>query len=196
MGIFTRFSDIVNSNINAILDKAEDPEKMIGQTVADMKAGLSRARSELVQAMGTAKRLEKQAAELDDLVEESLKRAALWDEVKDRLDEPAATLSGGQQQRLCLARTLTLEPEVILLDEPTSGMSRSETERATGLIQSIAKERTVVVVEHDMGVVFELAQRISVLVYGEIIASDFPEKISGNPRVQEAYLGAEAVAQE
>jgi len=82
--------------------------------------------------------------------------------------------------------------DVILLDEPTSGMSRSETERAVELIRSIAENKTVVVVEHDMGVVFDLAQRISVLVYGELIASDTPGNIRGNPRVQEAYLGADA----
>jgi branched-chain amino acid transport system ATP-binding protein len=82
--------------------------------------------------------------------------------------------------------------DVILLDEPTSGMSRSETERAVELIRSIAENKTVVVVEHDMGVVFDLAQRISVLVYGELIASGSPANIRGNPRVQEAYLGADA----
>ena len=85
---------------------------------------------------------------------------------------------------------------MILLDEPTSGMSRSETERAVELIRSIARDKTVVVVEHDMGVVFDLAERISVLVYGEIIASDIPENIRNNQKVQEAYLGAESSNQE
>jgi branched-chain amino acid transport system ATP-binding protein len=71
-------------------------------------------------------------------------------------------------------------------------MSHSETERAVELIRSIAKDKTVVVVEHDMGVVFDLAEKISVLVYGEIIASDIPENIRNNQKVQEAYLGAES----
>ena len=78
-----------------------------------------------------------------------------------------------------------------MLDEPTAGMSNSETERAVNLIKKISENRTLVVVEHDMGVVFDLADRISVLVYGEIIATDTPENIRSNKAVQEAYLGTE-----
>ena len=78
-----------------------------------------------------------------------------------------------------------------MLDEPTAGMSNSETERAVNLIKKISENRTLVVVEHDMGVVFDLADRISVLVYGQIIATDTPENIRMNKAVQEAYLGTE-----
>ncbi len=76
-----------------------------------------------------------------------------------------------------------------MLDEPTAGMSASETEYIVGLIRKVTENKTLVVVEHDMGVVFDLADRISVLVYGEIIACDTPEKVRANPKVQEAYLG-------
>jgi branched-chain amino acid transport system ATP-binding protein len=79
---------------------------------------------------------------------------------------------------------------VILLDEPTAGMSRRETEGAVELIRSVSQGRTLVIVEHDMGVVFNLADRISVLVYGAIIATDAPERIRQNAAVQTAYLGA------
>ena len=77
------------------------------------------------------------------------------------------------------------------MDEPTSGMSSSETDRAVNLIRSVTEDKTLGVVEHDMGVVFDLADRISVLVYGEIIATDIPDSIGSNADVQEAYLGKE-----
>ena len=79
---------------------------------------------------------------------------------------------------------------VILLDEPTAGMSRSETTRFIGLIREVTEGRTLLTVEHDMGVVFGLADRIAVLVYGEVIAFDTPERVRADPRVQEAYLGS------
>ncbi len=78
-----------------------------------------------------------------------------------------------------------------MLDEPTAGMSHAETERAVALIRRLTEGRTLVIVEHDMSVVFGLADRISVLVYGHIIASGTPEEIRGNPKVKEAYLGEE-----
>ena len=79
-----------------------------------------------------------------------------------------------------------------MLDEPTAGMSRAETERAVALIRRLTEGRTLVIVEHDMSVVFGLADRVSVLVYGEIIASGTPEEIRGDPKVRQAYLGQDA----
>ena len=111
-------------------------------------------------------------------------------------DVPVMLLPYADQRALEIGITIAGGADVILLDEPTSGMSRSETDRAVELIRSISKDKTVMVVEHDMGVVFDLAERISVLVYGEIIASDTPENIRCNQNVQEAYLETDSCAQE
>ena len=91
-----------------------------------------------------------------------------------------------------IAVTIAGGANVVLLDEPTSGMSSSETEQAVALIRDISATRTMVIVEHDMGVVFDLADRISVLVYGKVIATGTPEEIRANAAVQEAYLGTKA----
>ena len=103
--------------------------------------------------------------------------------------EPAGLLSYADQRALEIGITIAGGAETILLDEPTAGMSKSETERATNLIRNIAKNRTVLIVEHDMGVVFDLSDTISVLVYGEVICSDKPENVRTNKAVKEAYLG-------
>ncbi|MDD4138449.1 MAG: phosphate ABC transporter ATP-binding protein PstB, partial [Methanoregula sp.] len=89
-------------------------------------------------------------SELDRIVEESLRHAALWDEVKDRLDDSALGLSGGQQQRLCIARTLAVEPEVILMDEPCSALDPIATAKIENLIDELRKEYTVIIVTHNM----------------------------------------------
>ena len=102
----------------------------------------------------------------------------------------AGDLSFGQQKLLELAMALMNEPKMLLLDEPTAGMSVSETEYIVGLIRKVTEGKTLLVVEHDMGVVFDLADRISVLVYGEIIATGTPKEVKENQAVQEAYLGA------
>ena len=103
--------------------------------------------------------------------------------------EAAGLLSYADQRALEIGITIAGGAETILLDEPTAGMSKSETERATKLISSIAKDRTILIVEHDMGVVFDLSDTISVLVYGEVIYSDKPDKVKSNKAVREAYLG-------
>jgi len=109
-----------------------------------------------------------------------------------RRNMPAGMLSYSDQRALEIAVTIAGGAKVVLLDEPTSGMSGAETEQAVALIRDISATRTMVIVEHDMGVVFDLADRISVLVYGQVIATGTPEKIRANARVQEAYLGTEA----
>ena len=116
--------------------------------------------------------------------------------LENKHDLPVMLLPYADQRALEIGITIAGGAEVILLDEPTSGMSRSETDRAVELIRSISDQRTVIVVEHDMGVVFDLAQRISVLVYGEILASDTPENIRCNQNVQEAYLETDTCVQE
>ncbi|MBM7069627.1 ABC transporter ATP-binding protein [Actibacterium sp. 188UL27-1] len=110
----------------------------------------------------------------------------------DKADSPAALLPYADQRTLEIAITIAGGADVILLDEPTAGMSHSETDRAIALIQKATAGKTLLIVEHDMGVVFGLSDRISVLVYGEIIATGAPEEIRGDPRVKEAYLGDEA----
>jgi branched-chain amino acid transport system ATP-binding protein len=112
--------------------------------------------------------------------------------LKRRRDTLAGVLSYAEQRALEIGVTIAGGAEVILLDEPTAGMSRSETADAVELIRKVSQDKTLIMVEHDMGVIFNLADRISVLVYGEIIASDVPENIRGNKAVQEAYLGTEA----
>ena len=107
-----------------------------------------------------------------------------------RRDSLAGTLTYAEQRALEIGITIAGGASVVLLDEPTAGMSRTETAQAVELIRSVTEGRTLVMVEHDMGVIFNLADRISVLVYGELLATGTPEEIRANPAVQEAYLGA------
>jgi branched-chain amino acid transport system ATP-binding protein len=107
-----------------------------------------------------------------------------------RCDVPAGELAYSEQRALEIAMTLATKPDVILLDEPTSGMSGNEAAHAVGLIRDVTRGRTLLVVEHDMDVVFQLCDRISVLVYGRVIASGSPDEIRSNQSVREAYLGS------
>jgi branched-chain amino acid transport system ATP-binding protein len=108
----------------------------------------------------------------------------------DKSDEIAGQLSRGDKRRLELAMCLVQEPKLLLLDEPTAGMARADTNNTIELLKTISKRNiTMVVIEHDMHVVFSLADKISVLAQGTVIAEDIPQNIKGNPKVQEAYLG-------
>jgi branched-chain amino acid transport system ATP-binding protein len=109
-----------------------------------------------------------------------------------RRDVPAGLLTYAEQRALEIGITIAGGADVILLDEPTAGMSHAETERAVEQIRRLTEGRTLLIVEHDMSVVFGLADRISVLVYGEVIATGTPDEIRGNKKVKEAYLGEEA----
>jgi len=106
-----------------------------------------------------------------------------------RRNIPAGLLSYAEQRALEIGITIAGGADVIMLDEPTAGMSHSETDYIVNLIREVTAGKTLIMVEHDMGVVFDLADKISVLVYGEVIASDAPELVRANARVQEAYLG-------
>jgi branched-chain amino acid transport system ATP-binding protein len=108
----------------------------------------------------------------------------------ERRDLPAGLLSYAEQRALEIGITMAGGADVIMLDEPTAGMSHSETDYIMDLILQVTENKTLIMVEHDMGVVFGLADYISVLVYGEIIATGRPEEVRANPKVQEAYLGA------
>lgn len=125
---------------------------------------------------------ERRQSRLDELVGRSLRQAALWDEVKDRLHEPAMRLSGGQQQRLCLARTLALEPEVILLDNPTSGLDPLSTAKVENSLQELKAEYTVVLVPHSVQQAARVADFAVFLLGGELVEAGSGERIFTRPR--------------
>jgi phosphate transport system ATP-binding protein len=119
--------------------------------------------------------------DLDDIVEKSLRGAALWDEVKDRLDESALGMSGGQQQRLCIARAIAVEPEVILLDEPCSALDPIATARVEELMQDLKTQYTQVIVTHNMQQASRVSDLTAFLYLGELIEYGPTEKIFINP---------------
>jgi branched-chain amino acid transport system ATP-binding protein len=114
--------------------------------------------------------------------------------LKRRSETPAGLLTYAEQRALEIGITVAGGAEVILLDEPTAGMSRSESDHAVELIRTVTEGKTLLMVEHDMSVVFGLADQIAVVVYGEVIACDTPERVRANAKVQEAYLGTPAEA--
>ena len=120
-------------------------------------------------------------SDMDQIVENSLKKAALWEEVKDRLDEPGTGLSGGQQQRLCIARAISVNPEVILMDEPCSALDPIATAKIEELIDELKKSYTIVIVTHSMSQAVRVSQRTGFFHLGKIIEVDTTEKIFKNP---------------
>lgn len=124
----------------------------------------------------------KQKAVLDEIVENALKKAALWDEVSDRLLKSAMTLSGGQQQRLCIARTIAMEPEVILMDEPTSALDPIATQKIEDLIIDLKKDFTIVIVTHNMQQAARISDRTAFFLLGELVEMDDTNKIFNNPK--------------
>jgi phosphate transport system ATP-binding protein len=127
---------------------------------------------------------EKDRYALESAVETSLKKAALWDEVKQRLDDPATSLSGGQQQRLCLARVLALEPEVILLDEPTSGLDPISTAKVEESLKKLKEDYTVVLVPHSVQQAARTADIAAFMLQGKLIEVDSGDKLFTNPEKQ------------
>nr|WP_250873456.1 phosphate ABC transporter ATP-binding protein PstB [Halomarina rubra] len=132
-------------------------------------------------------------ADYDKVVEESLRKAALWDEVKDRLDESGLELSGGQQQRLCIARAIAPDPEVILMDEPASALDPIATSQIEDLIADLAEQYTVVIVTHNMQQAARISDKTAVfLTGGELVEFDDTQKIFENPeseRVEDYITG-------
>jgi len=126
---------------------------------------------------GTRKR-----AILDERVEQSLRRAALWDEVKDRLDKPGTGLSGGQQQRLCIARALAVEPEILLLDEPCSALDPVATERIEELLLDLERDYTLVMVTHNIQQAARVADRTVFLLLGELVEVGQTSDMFTNPK--------------
>lgn len=121
---------------------------------------------------------------LDEIVEKSLRGAAIWDEVKDRLNENAYGLSGGQQQRLCIARCLAIEPDVILMDEPTSALDPISTLKVEQLVQELKKEYSIIIVTHNMQQAARISDKTAFFLNGEVIEFDDTNKIFSTPSDQ------------
>ena len=119
--------------------------------------------------------------DLEEIVERTLRQAALWDEVKDRLDSSALALSGGQQQRLCIARTLSVNPEIILMDEPTSALDPIATAKIEELCLELKKEYTVIIVTHNMQQAMRISDRTGFMYMGKMIEYDETDKVFNNP---------------
>jgi len=132
----------------------------------------------------------KKKEELATIVEESLKKAAIWDEVKDRLDKPAYDLSGGQQQRLCIARTLAVNPEILLLDEPCSALDPIATSKIEDLLGELKNEYTVVIVTHNMQQAGRVSHKTAFFYMGDLIEYGDTAQIFENPREEltERYI--------
>lgn len=126
----------------------------------------------------------KYRSQLEEIVEESLKQAALWEEVKDRLNQSAMSLSGGQQQRLCIARALANRPEVILMDEPTSALDPAATHRVEGLIRQLNEHYHIVIVTHNMQQAARVSDRTMFLLNGELVECGETDTIFTNPKDQ------------
>ncbi|HEV8033486.1 phosphate ABC transporter ATP-binding protein PstB [Yoonia sp.] len=121
-------------------------------------------------------------AELDEIVEKSLRKAALWEEVKDRLDKPGTGLSGGQQQRLCIARAIATAPEVLLMDEPCSALDPIATAQIEELIDELRKSYSVVIVTHSMQQAARVSQKTAFFHLGNLVEYDDTDKIFTNPQ--------------
>ena len=124
----------------------------------------------------------KNKAKLDDIVEKSLRDAAIWDEVKDRLKKSALGMSGGQQQRLCIARALAVKPEVILMDEPTSALDPISTSKIEDLVLELKKDYTIIMVTHNMQQATRVSDRTVFFLLGEIVESGKTEDIFSVPK--------------
>lgn len=121
-------------------------------------------------------------SKLDEIVERSLKNAAIWDELKDRLNKSALGLSGGQQQRLCIARALAVEPEVILMDEPTSALDPISTNKIEDLVIELKKNYTIIMVTHNMQQATRIADKTAFFLLGEVIEYDKTDNIFMRPK--------------
>jgi len=124
---------------------------------------------------------EKNKKVLDEIVESSLKQAALWDEVKDNLKKSGMALSGGQQQRLCIARALSVKPEVLLLDEPTSALDPIATSKIEELVEELSKNYTIIIVTHNLQQALRISDYMMFFYLGELVEFDRTEKMATNP---------------
>ena len=124
----------------------------------------------------------KKKSQLDEIVERSLRQAAIWDELKDRLNKSALGLSGGQQQRLCIARTLAVEPEVILMDEPTSALDPISTSKIEDLAMELKKDYTIVMVTHNMQQAVRISDNTAFFLLGEMVEYGKSDQLFSMPQ--------------
>jgi phosphate transport system ATP-binding protein len=190
--VFNRLNDLADVKLltgKVLLDEVDVLDPKIDVMTLRRRVGMVFARP-IVLPMSIRSNLtysleltgEKRTSILDKAVESSLKQAALWDEVKDRLAEPAVSLSGGQQQRLCLARSLVLKPEVILLDEPTSGLDPISTGKVEATLQELKQLYTIVLVPHSVQQAGRVADFAAFFLQGELIEMGYGKEIFINPK--------------
>ena len=190
--VFNRLNDLADVKLisgRVMLDDIDILEPKIDVIALRRKVGMVFARP-VVLPMSIRLNLtyglelagEKNQSRLDEAVERSLVQSALWDEVKDRLNEPAIALSGGQQQRLCLARSLVLKPEVILLDEPTSGLDPISTGKVEASLQELKKYYTIVLVPHSVQQAARVADYAAFFLQGELIEQGLGNELFVNPK--------------
>jgi phosphate transport system ATP-binding protein len=182
-------ADVVQMTGRVLLDGADILDRDVNVTALRRRVGMVFARP-VVLPMSIRKNLtyaleltgERRKDVLAGAVEDSLIQAALWDEVKDRLDEPAVALSGGQQQRLCLARSLALKPEVILLDEPTSGLDPISTGKVESSLQELKQKYTIVLVPHSIQQAARTSDFAAFFLQGELIEFGEGKTLFVNPK--------------
>ena len=176
-----------------ILDRSVDMadlRRRVGMVFQKPTPFASSIRANVGFALTHYERLSK--SELNDRIEDALRQAALWDEVKDKLNDSALSLSGGQQQRLCIARTVAVRPEIILLDEPTSALDPISTAKIEELIHEMRERFTVVIVTHNMQQAARVSQRTAFFHLGELVEYDDTSRIFTNPaqtRTQDYITG-------
>jgi phosphate transport system ATP-binding protein len=183
--VFLDDIDVLNPNTDVI-----DLRRRVGMVFARPIVLPMSIRSNLTYSLELTG--EKRKIILDEAVQNSLKQAALWDEVKDRLSEPAVSLSGGQQQRLCLARSLVLKPEVILLDEPTSGLDPISTGKVEATLQELKLLYTIVLVPHSIQQAARVADYAAFFLQGELIEMGVGKDLFINPidkRTEDYIMG-------
>jgi len=190
--VFNRLNDLADVKLisgKVYLDDTDILDPKLDVIALRRKVGMVFARP-VVLPMSIRKNLtyslelagEKRDKILNEAVENSLNQAALWDEVKDRLDEPAIDLSGGQQQRLCLARSLVLKPEVILLDEPTSGLDPISTGKVEASLQELKMAYTIILVPHSVQQAARVADFAAFFLQGELIEKGIGKELFITPK--------------
>lgn len=182
-------ADVIQMTGKVLLDGEDILSRDIDVTALRRRVGMVFARP-VVLPMSIRKNLtyalellgERRKEVLADVVEDSLGQAALWEEVKDRLDDPAIALSGGQQQRLCLARSLALKPEVVLLDEPTSGLDPISTGKVEASLQELKTKYTIILVPHSIQQAARTADNAAFFLQGELIEFGEGKTLFVNPK--------------